>query len=509
MRKSRSYFVAGLSVLLLLCGGSAVFAQGLSPVKHCTGIYVGKNLTADGSVLIGQTGDENSSHWIEAIDRQKHAENATIEVGVDSKANYPGKRIDIPQVAETNKYITVRYTEYKGFAPPLENGGINEHQVSIVDVWSPSREELAAMTPEGQTGLTYSDEARVAMERAASAEEAVKIIGRMVEEYGHATYGGNSHLIADVNEGWFIEEFAGGQGLWVAKRLGPDDFKVIRPGWIKEIPLDYKENPDYMGSDNLVSFAAEQGWYDPDSGKPFNVSKIYESDRDMESFGEGINPDPEKKPGHQIKTEEVEYAEKYLADKTPEVTVQDVIKLFKERPFTNRGTKYGQIAQLRDDMPNELGVLWIAVGPPEDSIFVPYYSGISEVPMEFRQHRYLTKGEAMRFSLPKERQGQETTRYAYRTFDRLFMLVDEHYDVFYPELSETFRSFEGQLFARQDAIESIALNLIENGKTDLAKQYLTYYTNTEASKALDLAQLIAESMTARTKVLYGIRPLPN
>ena len=89
------------------------------------------------------------------------------------------------------------------------------------------------------------------------------------------------------------------------------------------------------------------------------------------------------------------------------------------------------------------------------------------------------------------------------------MLVDEHYDTFYPELSETFRSFDDQLFDRQDEIESIALGLIENGKTDLAKQYLTYYTNTEASKALDLAQLMAESMTSRTKVLYGIRPLPN
>ncbi|MDZ7762207.1 MAG: hypothetical protein U5L00_18380 [Desulfovermiculus sp.] len=115
----------------------------------------------------------------------------------------------------------------------------------------------------------------------------------------------------------------------------------------------------------------------------------------------------------------------------------------------------------------------------------------------------------MRFSLPKELQGQETTRYAYRTFDRLFMLVDEHYDTFYPEVSETFRSFEEQLFNRQDEIESIALNSIEGGKTELAKQYLTYYTNTEASKALDLAQLMAESMTARTKVMYGVRPLPN
>ncbi len=49
------------------------------------------------------------------------------------------------------------------------------------------------------------------------------------------------------------------------------------------------------------------------------------------------------------------------------------------------------------------------------------------------------------------------------------MLVDEHYDKFYPELSETFQSFEDQLFSPQDEIESIALSLIDSGKTELAK----------------------------------------
>ena len=30
-------------------------------------IYVGKNLTADGSVMIGGSGDEVSSHWLEVV----------------------------------------------------------------------------------------------------------------------------------------------------------------------------------------------------------------------------------------------------------------------------------------------------------------------------------------------------------------------------------------------------------------------------------------------------------
>ncbi len=30
-----------------------------------------------------------------------------------------------------------------------------------------------------------------------------------------------------------------------------------------------------MGSKNLISFAVEQGWYDPKSDEPFDVNRIY------------------------------------------------------------------------------------------------------------------------------------------------------------------------------------------------------------------------------------------
>jgi len=465
--------------------------------KHCTGVYVGKNFTADGSVLLGQLGDENSSHWIEVIPHRTWEPDAVLSVGADKEANFPGVRIEIPQVAETHKYVTVRYSEYKGFLPPLENGGLNEFGVSVVDVWSPSRKELEEMTPKEQKGLSYSDEARVAMERAKTAREAVEIIGGLIDQYGHATYGGNVHLVADAEEGWIIEEFAGGQGLWAAKRLGPDDVLVIRPGHIGEFPLDYKDNPNYMGSDHLVSFAIEKGWYDPAEGRPFNVSEAYELDWNTE------------KSGHQRRVSSVIQAEKSLLDIAPKITIHDVFRILRDRKFLNRGTKYGQVAQLRSDMPKELAVLWIAIGPPEASVFIPFYFGVAGVPLEYNEHRYLTKGEALRMELPRERQGQETTAYAYRIYDRLFMLVDEHYDEFHPEVIETFRAFEEKLFSQQGDVEAIASQLIQAKKFDLAERFLTYYCATEAMEGLRVASGLSDSLEIRTKLRFKIRPLPH
>lgn len=465
--------------------------------KHCTGVYVGKNLTADGGVLLGQLGDESSSHWIEIIPGLSREHESVLLAGADKEADFPGVMIEIPQPAKTHKYITVRYSEYRGFPLPLENGGLNEFGVSVVDVWSPSRNELQEMTPKDQKGLSYSDEARVAMERAMTAREAVEIIGELIDQYGHATFGGNIHMIADAQEGWIVEEFAGGQGLWAAKRLGPDDVLVIRPGHLGEFPADYKDDPNCMGSDNLVSFAIEQGWYNPVDGRPFNVSEIYEQDRD------------EEKSGHKGRVNSVAEAEKSLLDKAPKITVRDVFEILRDRKFLNRETKYGQVAQLRSDMPNELAVLWVAIGPPEASIFIPYYLGIASVPMEYGEHRYLTKGESLRMELPRDRQGQEATAYAYRIFDRLFMLADEHYDEFHPEVIKTFRAFEDRLFSQQEDVEAIASQLLQAGKFDLLERFLTYYCNTEAMEGLRVANKLVDSLEIRTKFRFKIRPLPH
>ena len=52
------------------------------PVWSSYAIYIGKNLTADGSVMIGGSGDEVSSHWLEVVPAATHAKDAMIIVGV-------------------------------------------------------------------------------------------------------------------------------------------------------------------------------------------------------------------------------------------------------------------------------------------------------------------------------------------------------------------------------------------------------------------------------------------
>jgi len=445
-------------------------------------IYVGKNLTDDGSVLIGGSGDEVSSHWLEVVAARSYPTGTTIKVGVDETANMPGQFIDIPQADQTFRYLTMNYSDYEGFPPPITNGGMNEHNVAGRDVWSTSRAELVAMTPNPQTGPSYSDLSRIAMERATTAREAVEIIGALIDEHGYSTYGGNSHMFADENEGWVLLNFAGGQGLWIAERLGPDEVRVSYPGDIGDIPLDFQQSSDYMGSDNFIEFAIEQGWFDPEAGEAFNVTAVYGA-------------------------EEARYPRDALEEELRQaapIGLRQMLNAVRDSRMSKDTTGYGQVAHLRPGIRPENRSLWVAATGSVTTPFVPYRLGVQSIPPEFGKHRYLTKGEATRF-VSKDWQIQEATEFAGRTFKRLMYFTCDRKDKFLPEVTEAITAFEDQLIADQAAIEQTANILFDSGEEQLALKYLTERSHEAAADALALGNALLASIEARTRVLYGLR----
>ena len=451
-------------------------------VEASYAIYVGKNLTADGSVLIGGSGDEVSSHWLEIVAGQQFPAGSTVRVGVDASANMPGEFIEIPQATQTYRYLTMNYSDYEGFPPPITNGGMNEHNVAGRDVWSPSRPELVAMTPNPQTGPSYSDLSRIAMERARTAREAVEIVGNLIDEYGYSTYGGNSHMFADENEGWVLLNFAGGQGLWIAERLGPDEIRVSYPGDIGDIPLDFQDNPDYMGSENFIDFAVQQGWFDPAADRAFNVTAVYGTDY-------------VRYPRDELEQE--------LRQAAP-INLRQMLSVVRDKRISKDTTGYGQVAHLRADIRPANRTLWVAATGSVTAPFVPYRIGVQSTPPEFGKHRYLTKGEATRF-VTQDWQIQEATEFAGRTFKRLMYFTCDHPDKFLPEVTEALTAFEDRLIEDQESLEETANALFDGGHEQLALKYLTEYSSDAAASALELGRALLASIEVRTELIYGLR----
>lgn len=445
-------------------------------------IYVGKNLTIDGSVYLGGSGDEVSSHWLEIVPARDHPENAMVTVGVTADALMPGVRSTIPQAARTYRYLTMNYSEFEGFPPPLTNGGLNEHNVAARDVWSDSRPELIAMTPNPQSGPQYSDLSRIVMERARSAREAVEIAGGLIDAHGYSTYGGNSHLFADENEGWVLLNFAGGQGLWIAERLGPDEVRMSYPGYIRDIPQDFHSRDDFMGSANFISFAVEQGWYDPDAGRPFDVMAVYASDED-------------RYPRSSMERE--------LQAAAP-IDLRRMMDAVRDPRISKDSTGYGQVASLRDRGRPEMNLLWVAPIGSVTAPFLPWRIGVTDIPPQYGKHRYLTKGEATRF-LTRDWQIQEATEFAGRLFKRLMYYTCDRPAEFLPEVTATLTAFENRLIEEQERVAATANALFDAGRDDLALAWLTGVSHEAAKEAMRIGRALLGSIEVRTEVKYGLR----
>jgi len=457
------------------------------------GYYVGKNLTADGSVLIGGTGEEPSSHWLEIVPRRTHSADATITVGATAEATLPARLTEIPQVPETFRYLTMNYTSYAGFPAPLTNGGLNEHQVAIRDIWSPSRQELVAMTPVGQSGPNYSDLARIALERARTAREAVELIGALIDSHGYTTYGGNSHLIADASEGWVVLEFAGGQGLWVAERLGPDDVRVNYPGYIGDVPADFREREDWMGSDNLISFAVAQGWYDAAGGEPFNADRVYGLGGTM------------RHPG--LKYLSPKMIEDELRAMAP-VTLEAFMALVRDPRIADDQAGYGQVAQLHENLPHpELALLWVAPTGSVTAPFLPWWIGSQSVPAEYGQHRYLTEGSGPNF-LNADYQLREATEFAGRIFKRLMYYTCASPEAQLERVQGTLSAFEGGILASLPQLERAALHAWEAGDADAARTLLTRESHARAAEALTIGRNLVAGIGTEVRLRHGIPPAP-
>ncbi|MCZ4292327.1 C69 family dipeptidase [Hoeflea alexandrii] len=452
-------------------------------------IYIGRNHSATGHAWLGGYGDEPSSHWLEIVPAADHGPGTMIEVGVGPEADMPGRRTQIPQVAHTLRHMRVSYSYYLGVPAPITNGGLNEAGVAVRDVWSTSRVELRDMTPKDQTGLNYSDLARIVMERATTAREAVEICGALIAQHGEATYGGNSHLFADADEAWVMIQFAGGKGLWVAERLGADAIRASRPGYVFEVPVDQPDHPDFLWSENFVGFAREMGWYE---GGRFDANAIY---GDGKGRWEGV--------------QWIEAEMRARAARPDKIGLADVIWAVRTERLTGDTAGYGQVVPLADPVNPGLRMMWHAATGAIAAPFVPVFLGQTAVPAEYGPHRYLTAGESHRFmDLRKAMSGADTvsrvaqmveaTPSAFQESKRLMYLMQLLGPEALRRVTGVFTRRESMMYGRVAAHLAVAEAAVAAGRRAEAFAVLTAFSAAEMQAALSVVRDLSTALAVET-----------
>jgi dipeptidase len=277
-------FVLGLLGGIILAAGLAAGEDGK---EGCTVIGVGRLASIDGSVITSHT-DCCSECRIQVIPRRAYPKGslAPVHWGMvyfgndDDRRSLPlgdfGKVIGhVPQVEKTYAYFHTGYSQ------------MNERQLAIGESTCLQRPELDVPYVEGVTRqiMTIEQAQVFALERCATAREAVRLIASLVEKYGFLpSCGGSEALcIADPRELWVMEIFSVGPewtpesgkpgAIWAARRV-PDDHVVVISNYVRIREIDLK-NPDILASPNYIKEAMDRGWYDPKSGKPFIWQEAY------------------------------------------------------------------------------------------------------------------------------------------------------------------------------------------------------------------------------------------
>jgi dipeptidase len=370
-----------------LCAGGVLFVAILlaaAPVaRSCFTIIVGKNASADGSVIMAHNEDDGGPQIVlhQIVPRRDHR-TSSEELPYDEWSD-----LLFEQVPKTWAFI---WSKMPGMR--FSDSYLNEWGVCIASDRCPSREK----EPGGVVDPWVGEDNRLGLhlrravaERAQSAREGVRLAGELVERYGYDDTG-RTYAIADPDEGWLFCVVRGRH--WVARRV-PDDEVAVLANTYSVREVDLADTANFLGSADLISYAAERGWYDPDAG-PFDFAAAYAK---PEVAADSANFCRRWAGIQRIAAEEIACRPGLPFSLRPreKLDVPSVMAILRDRyegtalageqplmrPICHETTQASFIAHLRREEPLGVGmVYWVALSAPDLSVYVPVYFGATAFP---------------------------------------------------------------------------------------------------------------------------------
>ena len=475
-------------------------------IDACTSIIVGKNASADGSVICTYNCDSfGTFHSLYTWPAGKHAKGEMRQIFDRDTRVYHG---EIPEAAETYGVI----------------GDINEYQVTISETTFGGRTEMIDTTGI----LDYGSLMAIALQRSKTAREAIGVMTSLTEKYGFNS-SGETFSICDPNEAWIMEMMGCGPGsksvVWVALRV-PDDALCCHANQSRIRRFDMRDKKNVLYSKNVVSFARSKGWYNgkdedfsfcdtyaaPDFGgrrwcdaRVWTIYNRYADGFDRYlPYAMGVEP-----------LDKVEVMPLWIIPKS-KLAVKDVIsclrdhyegtpmamdndlgqglyespfrptpleyevdgkKCFNERPVATMQTAFTWVSQMRSWLPREVGgVLWWANDDGDMVAYTPIYCGNTTAPVCYNT----PEADAITFS----------ERNAYWVCNWVSNMVYPRYSLLYPELAAVRDSLENDYFKIQPVIEAEALERLKTDREGALK-LLNNYSNSQAEKMLELWRELA------------------
>jgi dipeptidase len=380
--KGLSKISAGAAVLCLC------MITGVLTVNAGTGIYVGKDVSVEGTTLIGVSTEADTGMASVPV---------VLDAGLIRKGDVieasNGYSYELPE--DSSKMTLVRmmgYTDYAGWT----NCASNEHGVSVVTgITTDCNIEAQSADPFVYDGINEEVIAKVLCASSKTAKEAVDLLCSIYDEVGAET--AEIVFIADPDGAWAVENFTGHQ--YVAAKL-PDD----RIATFSNDPIIKYADPDdsdTIVSENLLTIPEDNDFavYDDDGNLDLILTYNYDNSYNDESHLRGW-------VGHDIfaPSEELDYdpQDGYDVFFAPDdkVAVEQAFAFFRNR---FEGTAYDlrdednrvyyginnqmvgnvNLVQIFDDVPAQISsVVWTTPSNPTASPFIPIPALADSLPDE-------------------------------------------------------------------------------------------------------------------------------
>ncbi len=458
-----------------------------APLKACTNFLITRGASVDSSTMITYSADSHTLYGeLLYLPAGKHIEGSLIDVYDWDSGKYLGQ---IRQVAET--YAVV--------------GNMNEHQLAIGETTFGGR-DLA--DPKGR--VDYGSLMYLALQRARTAREAIKVMTSLASEYGYCS-SGESFSISDPREAWIMEMIGKGEAntgaVWVAMRI-PDGYISghANQARIRQFPLNDPQNCLY--AKEVISFAREKGYF-TGSDKEFSFADAYAPlDFGAQRFCEarvwsgfrraapslnlsadyakgvpGSQPMPLWiKPDKKLSARDVmelmrDHYEGTELDMTKDIGAGpyclpyrwrplewqvDSVKYFNERAISTQQTGFSFVAQSRAALPDPIGgILWFGLDDTYSTVYVPMYCGIDRVPLSFG----VGAGSFDSFSWDS----------AFWVFNFVSNYAYSRYSDMIKDIQIVQRDLEGKFMAQVPQTDRAALALYKSSPQQ-ARDYLTEFS---------------------------------
>ena len=371
---------------------SALTLATAGPAFACTGFFVGRKASADGSVILGRTVDLptlGTGHRIAVVPRRENLPGRLYR-GVK------GFEWELP--ATTWKYVMTPRLKWEG-AGEFASVGVNEKGLAVTaTVTGYVRPEIAEAFPAVRTGCAEENITSVLAASCANASEAVDLVGEIMAKRG--TNERNIIMVADRREAWLIEVYTG--HLWAAMRLPDDKVAAFGNNFLlgayDPASADWKAAPDILAAPQAKGLAVltadgRLDLFHTYSGKRHQYANIrnWFAKRMFAPGTEGAYADDAEfplvyEPARKLGVKDVFDAMRTRYEGTewcPEETGRDDVRV-----IGTESQSSSHVIALRDDLPDERCItVWTCLGPAEHGVYLPLSNAITATDEDFARDR--------------------------------------------------------------------------------------------------------------------------